>query len=58
MDDMDYDPEIVDEAYDDDEHAAAGKRAKSSGYHLTNVLPLPRATTYSTQALYGVSASA
>lgn len=52
-DDSDY--EFVDDPYDDSGHTSNGKLAKPTGYQLTNVLPLPRATTYSTQALYGAS---
>lgn len=51
MDDQsDYEPEF-DEL--DDEHGTM--RTKNGGYQLTNVLKLPRATTYSTQSLYGAS---
>ncbi|KIJ19316.1 hypothetical protein PAXINDRAFT_166560 [Paxillus involutus ATCC 200175] len=42
--------EYVDEL--DDEQDSNGKRTKASSYQLKNVLKLPRATTYSTQALY------
>ncbi|KAF8556644.1 hypothetical protein OG21DRAFT_1482858 [Imleria badia] len=49
-DDSDY--EFVDDAFDDPGYTPSGKPAKHTGYQLTNVLPLPRATTYSTQALY------
>jgi hypothetical protein len=52
-DDSDY--EFVDDAFDDPGYTPSGKPAKHTGYQLTNVLPLPRATTYSTQALYGAS---
>ncbi|KAF8414544.1 hypothetical protein L210DRAFT_3658943 [Boletus edulis BED1] len=52
MDDSDYEDELVDEYHDEPNRASSGKRAKPGGYQLTNVLPLPRATTYSTQALY------
>ncbi|KAG9312693.1 hypothetical protein JVU11DRAFT_7111 [Chiua virens] len=56
MDLSDYDPvELADETYDDlDHNTATGKRSpkEGAGYQLTNVLKLPRATTYSTQALY------
>lgn len=58
MDDSDYEGgDFAEESYDDLDHATGAKRGKAtgSGYQLTNVLPLPRATTYSTQALYGVS---
>ncbi|KIK95535.1 hypothetical protein PAXRUDRAFT_826921 [Paxillus rubicundulus Ve08.2h10] len=44
------DGEYVDEL--DDEQDSSGKRTKASSYQLKNVLKLPRATTYSTQALY------
>ncbi|KAF9220669.1 hypothetical protein BS17DRAFT_786932 [Gyrodon lividus] len=46
------DAEYVDESYDELGPTSSGKRAKGSGYQLKNVLKLPRATTYSTQALY------
>ena len=57
MDGSDYEgDELHDESYDEPSHTStAKKRTKPSGYQLTNVLPLPRATTYSTQALYGAS---
>lgn len=55
MDGSDYeDPDFVDD-YDDHDRVTGGKRTKAGGYQLTNVLKLPRATTYSTQALYGLS---
>lgn len=54
--DGDYEPDqLGDEAYDEYERTPGGKRIKAGGYQLTNVLKLPRATTYSTQALYGPS---
>jgi hypothetical protein len=45
--------EAGDEYYDELE--PGGKRSKNDdgGYILRNVLKLPRATTYTTQALYG-----
>ncbi|KAF8129066.1 hypothetical protein EV363DRAFT_1169876 [Boletus edulis] len=52
MNDSDYEDELVDEYHDEPNRTSSGKRAKPGGYQLTNVLPLPRATTYSTQALY------
>ncbi|KAG8215870.1 hypothetical protein J3R82DRAFT_7827 [Butyriboletus roseoflavus] len=53
MDGSDYEgDDFGDETYDDLDHAPGGKRGKAGGYQLTNVLKLPRATTYSTQALY------
>lgn len=47
--------DFAEESYDDLDHTSGGKRTKASGYQLKNVLKLPRATTYSTQALYGAS---
>ncbi|KAG0708506.1 hypothetical protein DFH29DRAFT_794816 [Suillus ampliporus] len=44
------DSEGGDEFYD--ELGPNGKRSKDNGYILRNVLKLPRATTYTTQALY------
>ncbi|KAH0835723.1 hypothetical protein J3R83DRAFT_9546 [Lanmaoa asiatica] len=53
MDGSDYEGgDFAEESYDDLDHTPSGKRTKPSGYQLTNVLKLPRATTYSTQALY------
>jgi hypothetical protein len=53
------DGEVQADAYDDLDFAPtpSGSRpgGASDGYHLTNVLKLPRATTYSTQSLYGAS---
>ncbi|KAI9568313.1 hypothetical protein HD554DRAFT_2172402 [Boletus coccyginus] len=53
MDDSDYEGGELVEEYDELDHTSSGKKpTKPGGYQLTNVLPLPRATTYSTQALY------
>ena len=35
----------------------AGKTAKDNGYRIKNVLKVPRATTYTAQALYGTWSS-
>lgn len=55
MDGSDYEgDELPEESHDEPSRTSgAKKRTKPNGYQLTNVLPLPRATTYSTQALYG-----
>lgn len=59
MDISDYEEgEYLEDEYEELEPTTSGKRTrgggKAGGYQLKNVLKLPRATTYSTQALYGM----
>jgi hypothetical protein len=55
---MSSDSEAVDELFDElESHSTRtkkGDKASNGGYILRNVLKLPRATTYTTQALYGI----
>lgn len=54
--DSDYEgDDFAEESYENLDRTSGGKRTKLNGYQLRNVLKLPRATTYSTQALYGAS---